>query len=66
MVNVRWIVGLVLQVLGCLVAITAVVMLSNKAGPVEFVLLAGLAVGLVPAGHRLRSSGSRLRADAAP
>ena len=65
-VNVRWIVGLVLQVVACLVAITAVIALSSNIGPLEFVLLVAVAVALAFAGHRLRSSGSRRPAEAAP
>ncbi|MFN2505439.1 MAG: hypothetical protein ABR540_14640 [Acidimicrobiales bacterium] len=66
MVNVRWIVGLVLQVVACLVAITAVVMLGSNIGPLEFVLLVAVAVALAFAGHRLRSTGSRRPAEAGP
>ena len=65
MVNVRWIVGLVLQVVACLVAITAVVALSSNIGPFEFLLLAALAVGLALAGQRFRSSSSRPRPEPA-
>ena len=66
MVNLRWIVGLVLQVLACLVAITAVVALSSNIGPLEFLLLVAVAVALAFAGHRLRSTGTRRPAQAAP
>ena len=64
-VNLRWIVGLLLQVLACLVAVTAVVALSSI-GPLEFLLLVAVAVALAFAGHRLRSTGTRRPAQAAP
>ena len=52
----RFLIGVVLQTLGLLVAITGVVAVANGLGPLETIALLVPAVALLIAGHKVRTS----------